>query len=128
MECPSVDIIREAFPEPRPGWERGANERDRVYPGYAYCVGGALLLYLRGQSPQQAPSAARFPSPPRLAACLRECNPSLGVMRSLICAFAVTLANDHGAARPAGAWAMLRRALSWPQKGSRAPAWRLLPG
>jgi len=128
MEYLSVDAIREAFPEPLPGWKRGANEQDRTDPGYAYCVGGALLLYLRRQSPEQAPRPSRFPSPPRLAACLRQCNPSLSVMRSLVWAFAVTLANDHGARRPAGAWLMLRRALSWPQLGSRAPAPRLLPG
>ena len=127
MEYLSVDAIREAFPDPLPGWKRGANEHDLTNPGYAYCVGGALLLYLRRQKPQQAPRAARFPSPPRLAACLRECNPRLGVTRSLVWAFAVTLANDHGAWRPAGAWEMLQRALSWPQRKSRAAAWRLLP-
>lgn len=128
MECPSVDAIRETFPEPLPGWKRDANEQDRTNPGYAYCAAGALLLYLRGQSLEQAPRAARFPSPPRLAACLRECNPRLSVMRSLVWAFAVTLANDHGARRPAAAWELLRRALSWPQPSSRAPVWRVLPG
>ena len=128
MDYLSVDAIREAFPEPRPGWKRGASAQDRVYPGYAYCVGGALLLHLTCQSPQQAPRAARFPSPPRLAACLRECNPRLGVMRSLAWAFAVTLANDHGARRPAGAWGMLRRALSWPQPAGRATVWRMRAG
>lgn len=111
MSCVEVDTIRDRFPDPVPGWQQALDARmsGEAVPGY--CVGGALVLWMTGQVPHQAPRSARFPSPRRLAACLRACNPQLGVLRSLIAAFVITVTNDHGARRPAGAWTALEKSL-----------------
>lgn len=112
MSYVNVDLIRDAFSEPIPGWRQALDARVRGDQGLSYCVGGALYLWMSGQVLPGAPRSACFPSPARLAACLRACNPRLGLVRSLGWAFAITVANDHGVRRPAGAWAALERALA----------------
>ena len=111
MSCIEVDMIRNRFPDPVPGWKQAHDARTSGQAVPGYCVGGALVLWMSGQVPRQAPRSARFPSPRRLAACLRACNAQLGVLKSLVWAFVITVTNDHGARRPAGAWTALEKSL-----------------